>query len=986
MKNNLNFLIIFALLAALAGGSVSPAKAAGELSIVTTSVSPEPSFAGFPIVEVIAKFQSAGSNFTCTVNYGDGSVDQSGIVGPDKEVGKLRCTYPAHIYTAVGTYTVTFTVTDNTDPVNPLVASDAIDHTVVTPYANTVLSTSGTVTDAANALGAQDGSNATFGTAGGSINLGMETLVEDAVLTLYHTTTGPSCLVTALFPSSSDIISIGSTARGATSTVYSLPPYFLNLTITCPAVKRGATLGLDAVQVTPYTETTRYGVAIMPPGSFPTNPTAGLGAPDGKYAVFATGQSMGVVLKVQTVQDGRLTLYHAKGSPVCNVAVADFSEPLWWYLGTTMSDASSSVYNIPEPINTVRVDCGSLGAKEVFSLDAVKFEPVTVPDGYAKHAFVYENINLPPANMFAAVWAPDGQYAQFDPGGGVFILDMGAPVHGTLTFYHAASSTACRFSASPVVEFSVENATLWGSITPGATTSTFTTPNDFQYVAVLCESSFGLDAVMVDPATPAKWYAAMPYGGNEAGINATGAPDGQFVQFGGGSPDWLVLDMGAAFQGTLTFYYNASSACYFAASMYPAFEIETAVLLGLAFPGTSSKAFTSPNDFRYVMAVCPDGGLDAVEVDSAPPAKWYATMPATYMSEVDLLVTGAPDGYSAPVGTSVFALNMGAPLRGQVTVYHTDTSPSCLVGPVDAAGTMSTILGATTAGASSSTFLATQDFQYIGVYCQIATPSFDLDAVEVMPVEITLEGYAVSVMHADDSVKNATAVLGAPDGGFATVPALSGDIYLDLGAQFSGLLTLTHATGNPACEVYGSSDILMQDVYLIGFMASGMTYTTLPIMTSTFPTGIRYVIIDCRPVEKGSLSLDAVSVQPAPQSTGNGLIVLAIGGKVQNQDAALGVQNEVYATIASPGGNILLYVGEPYYGEVTIYHSTTSPSCTIVASNGQDVGGPLGVTTAGTTSTTVDLPASYETVSVGVMCSNLAKKTSFQLDAVLATP
>jgi len=68
----------------------------------------------------------------------------------------------------------------------------------VTPYAKTVLSTSGAVTNPNNALGAQDGAYATFGAAGGAITLDMGVLVIDADLTIYHSTTGPSCQVTAL--------------------------------------------------------------------------------------------------------------------------------------------------------------------------------------------------------------------------------------------------------------------------------------------------------------------------------------------------------------------------------------------------------------------------------------------------------------------------------------------------------------------------------------------------------------------------------------------------------------------------------------------------------------------------------------------------------------------------------------------------------------------------------------------------------------------
>lgn len=164
-------------------------------------------------------------------------------------------------------------------------------------------------------------------------------------------------------------------------------------------------------------------------------------------------------------------------------------------------------------------------------------------------------------------------------------------------------------------------------------------------------------------------------------------------------------------------------------------------------------------------------------------------------------------------------------------------------------------------------------------------------------------------------------------------------------------------------------------------MMSGMSYTILPVSTTDFPTGIRYVWIDCTSVQKGDLSLDAVKVEPAPTPTGYGLIVTNIHDKIQNQDEALGEPDSSYATIGYPGGDILLYMGALHTSALTVYHSTTSPSCNIFIGDAQGNVVVAGTTTAGATSTTVDLQG-VNIMFVGVQCSGLTKKALFQLDAV----
>jgi len=81
--------------------------------------------------------------------------------------------------------------------------------------------------------------------------------------------------------------------------------------------------------VTPYAGTTRYGMELSPSASLPTNATSALGAPDGRYATFVSGQSLRLLLGVWPVQNGRLTIYHAKGGSACEISVIDENTVSW---------------------------------------------------------------------------------------------------------------------------------------------------------------------------------------------------------------------------------------------------------------------------------------------------------------------------------------------------------------------------------------------------------------------------------------------------------------------------------------------------------------------------------------------------------------------------------------------------------------------------------------------------------------------------------
>lgn len=76
--------------------------------VQTPVVSPEPSLLNNPVTASAAfadPFPADGP-FTCTVDYGDGTGAQPGLVDGE------TCTGPEHTYTAVGSFTVTVTVTD----------------------------------------------------------------------------------------------------------------------------------------------------------------------------------------------------------------------------------------------------------------------------------------------------------------------------------------------------------------------------------------------------------------------------------------------------------------------------------------------------------------------------------------------------------------------------------------------------------------------------------------------------------------------------------------------------------------------------------------------------------------------------------------------------------------------------------------------------------------------------------------------------------
>ena len=738
------------------------------------------------------------------------------------------------------------------------------------------------------------------------------------------------------------------------------------------------------------------------------NPEAALGAPDGVYATF-DAEGGGIMLDMGAPMQGSLTIYHSTKSPSCQVQAGVMGTVV--LNGYTVAGADHTTFIVTSDIQYVAIVCNAIAKKATgFQLDAVQVTPIVLPEGYAMAVY---GIDGDVQNTGAALGAPDGIYATFGPTGGTIVLDMGTVVQGSLTIYHSTKSPSCQVQAGlPGSQELVLNAYT----VAGADHTTFIVASDFQYVAIVCNAiakkatGFQLDAVQVTPLVLPEGYAKAVYatqGDIQNAGAALGAPDGQYALITGFSditnPIYLQLDMGAQVTGTLTFYHTSITApCMFLASTDPIpldfYDLTGYVAMGATRPNAVTSTFTSPAAFRYITVLCSAQasiGLDAVQVQPEMP-KWYAARSILDPNGQGVFMTGAPDGQSAPAldqnvtPPHPVVLDMGAPVHGLLTVYHTAVTESCMAEVTDSNGTLIAYLGPTSPGATSSTFYVADDFQYFQIEGPYSSPcTLEVDALEVASGEVTLDGYGY-IFFAGAAVKNPTAALGAPDGLYASLPAgASSYISLDLGAPFQGVLTITHSSTSPACKVYESDVFDPSGFAEVGHIFTGSTVSILPIPASKFPGGIRYVVIDCSSLTTGTLDLDAVGVHPAV-TTGYGQQVLYITGSVKNANYAVGPRDGLYATIGAPSGEIMLYVGMLVDKPVTIYHSATSQSCTVYGATLDflNTGGPLFVvpTTAGTTSTTITPPAGEEISFIGVTCSGLAKKQAFQLDAVQVTP
>ncbi len=108
------------------GLSATDATTVGVANIAPTVaaplVTPSPSLLGAPVAAGAAFTDPAPNDapFTCTVDYGDGSGPQAGVVSGQ------ACEGPTHAYAAVGAYTVTVSVTDKDGGVGFATAQHAV--------------------------------------------------------------------------------------------------------------------------------------------------------------------------------------------------------------------------------------------------------------------------------------------------------------------------------------------------------------------------------------------------------------------------------------------------------------------------------------------------------------------------------------------------------------------------------------------------------------------------------------------------------------------------------------------------------------------------------------------------------------------------------------------------------------------------------------------------------------------------------------------
>jgi uncharacterized repeat protein (TIGR01451 family) len=96
------------------------------------SIWPEPSVAGQSITAASAAFSDRDHLAACTVNYGDGTPLETGIIPSDEN----SCDGSAHTYASAGTFTVTFTVTDP----QGATGTATVDHVVTAPPTSADLS------------------------------------------------------------------------------------------------------------------------------------------------------------------------------------------------------------------------------------------------------------------------------------------------------------------------------------------------------------------------------------------------------------------------------------------------------------------------------------------------------------------------------------------------------------------------------------------------------------------------------------------------------------------------------------------------------------------------------------------------------------------------------------------------------------------------------------------------------------------------------
>lgn len=99
----------------------------GPPKIYSSWTTPEPSFPDRPVEATFNFYDYDGGEFTCGIDYGDGTTDTI----PGDSIN-WYCEFPPHIYTSAGTYTIGMSITDD----EGLSAEATMEHDVVFLYAD----------------------------------------------------------------------------------------------------------------------------------------------------------------------------------------------------------------------------------------------------------------------------------------------------------------------------------------------------------------------------------------------------------------------------------------------------------------------------------------------------------------------------------------------------------------------------------------------------------------------------------------------------------------------------------------------------------------------------------------------------------------------------------------------------------------------------------------------------------------------------------
>ena len=724
------------------------------------------------------------------------------------------------------------------------------------------------------------------------------------------------------------------------------------------------------------------------------NETGALGASDGLYASIRGASSLMLDLGMP-VQGATLTIYHSTRSPSCEVWIEVYSQPA--AIGSTAAGADHTILSFPASmpeLQYVSIQCGTLSKKAVFQLDAIHVAPAPQPDGYA--TFAMGGLEDDVQSAGAAVGAPDGVYASIGQMGGEIMLDMGEPLQGILTVYHSADSPACTILLAAQMPF--------GSTLPGATSTSLIIPpfgpGIPSYFSIECTGAdnavFELDAVQMGPTREPTGYALATFGyGVESAGAATGEPDGQYAAMNlTSNSSQLLLDMGDLVQGTILTIYHSSANESCQVGVSSDFVEGEPQPFGITMAGWESSTFEISQDFRYVWIDCEFSAtpwdvfeLDAVCVGTAADLSGHALAAYDPLGGVQNpgAALGAPDKEYATLsyGAEAMVLDLGAPMQGMLTLYHSVKSPMCEVAASLALSDLpepDVMLGVTLTGTESTKLFTGEGYRYIWIYCSLTTEQVaELDAIYV-DQSVIPTGYALTALGGSD-VQNLDAAVGAPDAQFATMAVSGSQIVLDLGAVQQGILTAYLGQAGSLCQFAGTTTFFGATVRLDPIGWGPATYS-IPV------GGIRYVVIDCSLAAGEVFELDAVHAGPAPQPNGYGLQVVFASDDVQNAGAATGEPDGAYSAITAANGGLYLDMGELTQGILTVYHSKTSPVCSVYAMADFAVpdlqSAPVGMTLPGVEQSTILLTT--EIRYLWITCLTLPKGAAFELDAVHVEP